>query len=99
MPAASGIRDENSLCRPGTRMARRAKPSVADFARAGASETSGGVGVRGTIAFGATRGAVGNPGACVTSVRVACLGGTSDGAAFHARVTVGRGAIRAGATQ
>src|SRR6267142_2412314 len=99
MPAAGRISDENSLCRPGARMARRAKPSVADFARAGASESSGGVGGRGTIAAGATRGAVGNPGACVTSVRVAWLGGTIDGAAFRARVTVGGGAIRAGTSQ
>src|SRR5882757_2950746 len=99
MPAAGRISDENSLRRPGTRMARRAKPSLADFARVGASESSGGVGGCGTIALGATRGAVGNPGACVTSVRVACLGGTSDGAAFRAGVTVGGGAIRAGAAQ
>src|SRR6267143_1404364 len=99
MPAASGIRDENSLRRPGTRMARRAKPSVADLTRAGAGESSGGVGVRRTIAAGAARRAVGNPGACVTSVRLACLGGTSDGAAFRAGVTVGGGAIRAGAAQ
>src|SRR5712671_8085263 len=99
MPAAARIPDENSLRRPGTRMARRAKPSVVDFARAGASEPSGGVGGRGTIAAGATRGAVGNPGACVTSVRLACLGGTIHGAAFRAGGTVGGGAIRSGASQ
>src|SRR5882762_10562437 len=99
MPAAARISDENSLCRPGTRLARRAKPSVADLTRAGASESSGGVGGRRTIAAGATRGAVGNPGACVTPLRLACLGGTSDGAAFRAGGTVGGGAIRAGAAQ
>src|SRR6267142_6239229 len=99
MPAAGRISDENSLCRPGTRMAWRPKPSVADFARAGASEPPGGVGGRRTIAAGATRGAVGNPGACVTSVRLACLGGTIHVAAFRAGVTVGGGAIRAGAAQ
>src|SRR5712671_4683641 len=99
MPAASGIRDENSLCRPGTRMARRAKPSVADLTRAGASESSGGVGGRGTIAAGATRGAVGNPGACVAPLGLACLGGTIHDAAFRAGGTVGGGAIRSGASQ
>src|SRR5437660_3959443 len=99
MPATGRMWDENSLRRPGTRMARRAKPGVADFARAGTSESSGGVGGRRTIAAGAARGAVGNPGACVTPLGLACLGGTSAGAAFRAGVTVGGGAIRAGASQ
>src|SRR5882672_6664488 len=96
MPAAGRISDENSLCRLGARMAWRPKPSVADFARDRASEASGGVGDRRTIAFGAACGADGNSGACVTPVRVACLGGTIAGATFCA---VGGGAIRAGASQ
>src|SRR5258708_4722125 len=99
MPAAGRISDENSLRRPGTRMARRAKPSLSDLSRGGASESSGGVGVPGTIAAGATRGAVGNPGAYVAPLGLACLGGTIHGAAFRVGVTVGRGAIRAGTSQ
>src|SRR6266849_4476938 len=98
MPA-SGIWDENSLCRPGTRMAWRPKPSVADFAGFDASESSGGVGGCRTIALGAARGADGNPGACVAPLRLACLGGTIDGATFFAGGRVGMGAIRAGASQ
>src|SRR5258708_38032761 len=99
MPAADRISDENSLCRPGTRMAWRPKPGVAHLARAGSSELPCGVGGRRTIALGAARGPGGNPGAWVIAVRLAGLGGAIQGPTFLTGRKVGRGALRAGPSQ
>src|SRR5260370_42453498 len=96
MPAADRISYENSLCRPGTRMAWRPKPVVAHLARAGASELPGGVGGRRTIALGAARGPGGNPGAWVIAVRLAGFGGAVHGATFRTGGQVGQGTLRAG---